>query len=63
MVEVKRDSEIVITGKLTRLQSGKQDVKIVETNEECGLLFDGKPLIQVGDILQIYHEDKVIDKL
>lgn len=63
LVEVKRDSEIVITGKLTRLQSGKQDVKIVETNEECGLLFDGKPLIQVGDILQIYHEDKVIDKL
>ena len=62
-IEVKREGEIVITGKLTRLQSGKQDVKKVETNEECGLLFEGKPLIQVGDILQAYHEDKVIDKL
>lgn len=62
-IEVKREGEIVATGKLARLQSGKQDVKQVETNEECGILFEGKPLIMEGDILQVYHEDKVIDKL
>lgn len=62
-IEVKRDGEIVATGKLARLQSGKQDVKQVETNEECGILFEGKPLVLEGDILQMYHEDKVIDKL
>jgi translation initiation factor IF-2 len=62
-IEVKREGEIVATGKLARLQSGKQDVKRIETNEECGILFEGKPLVLEGDILQIYHEDKVIDKL
>ncbi len=62
-IEVKRDGEIVATGKLARLQSGKQDVKQIETNEECGILFEGKPLVLEGDILQIYHEEKVIDKL
>lgn len=62
-IEVKREGEIIATGKLARLQSGKQDVKQVETNEECGILFEGKPLIIEGDILQVYHEDKVIDKL
>ena len=62
-IEVKREGEIVATGKLARLQSGKQDVKEVETNEECGILFEGKPLVLEGDILQMYHEDKVIDKL
>ncbi len=62
-IEVKREGEIIATGKLARLQSGKQDVKQVETNEECGILFEGKPLIMEGDILQVYHEDKVIDKL
>jgi translation initiation factor IF-2 len=62
-LEVKRDQEIIAVGKLTRLQSGKQDVKRVETNEECGVLFEGKPLILEGDILQAYHEDEVIDKM
>jgi translation initiation factor IF-2 len=62
-IEVKRDQEIIAVGKLVRLQSGKQDVKRVEFNEECGLLFEGKPLILVGDILQAYHEDKVVDKM
>lgn len=62
-LEVKRDQEIVAFGKLTRLQSGKQDVKRVETNEECGVLFEGKPLVLEGDILQAYHEDEVIDKM
>lgn len=62
-IEVKREGEIVATGKLTTLQSGKQDVKRVETNEECGILFEGKPLIMVGDILQAYHEDEIVDKL
>ncbi len=62
-LEVKRGLELVAVGKLTRLQSGKQDVKRVETNEECGVLFEGKPLVLEGDILQAYHEDEVIDKM
>jgi len=63
VIEVKRDQELIAVGKLARLQSGKQDVKRVEFNEECGILFEGKPLIMIGDILQAYHEDKIIDKM
>ena len=58
---IKRAGEIITTGKITQLQSGKQDVKEVETNEECGILFEGQPLIEEGDILEAHHEEVVKD--
>lgn len=63
LIEVSRDGEIIVYGKLARLQSGKQDVSSVEANIECGIKYEGKPLIIVGDILNVYHEDKIIEKL
>ncbi len=63
LIEVTRDKEIVTKGKLTRLQSGKQDVNRVEINQECGLKYEGQPLIQVGDILSVYAEEEVVSKI
>jgi translation initiation factor IF-2 len=63
LVEVLRDKTIVDKGKLVRLQSGKQNVKTVEQDQECGLQYEGRPLIQVGDILQVYKEEEVINKI
>ena len=64
LIEVKREGDnLVCTGKLTRLQSGKQDVKEVEKDQEAGLRYEGKPLIMVDDILVVYKEEKVIDKI
>jgi len=63
LIEIWRDKVLVEKGKLTRLQAGKQDVKRVEIDQECGLKYEGKPVIEVGDILNIYKEEEIINKL
>src|SRR3989339_655704 len=63
LIEVVRNKEIIDRGKLLKLQSGKQDVNIVEANNECGIQYEGKPIIEEGDILQFYKEEKIINKL
>jgi translation initiation factor IF-2 len=54
LIEVMRDKQIIAEGKLIKLQVAKQDVSIVETNQECGINYEGKPVIKVDDILQFY---------
>ncbi|MGI5827344.1 MAG: translation initiation factor IF-2 [Patescibacteria group bacterium] len=60
-VDIKRAGEIVATRKIAQLQSGKLDVKEIQTNDECGLLFEGQPIIKEGDILEAYHEEEIKD--
>lgn len=62
-LEVKRGDDIVSTGKLGGLQSAKQEVKQVEANQECGLRFEGAPLVEVGDIIECYEEKQTIKKV
>ena len=62
-LEVKRGEEIISTGNLASLQAGKQDVPSVETNQECGLRFEGAPVVEVGDILLCYEEKQTIKKV
>ena len=63
LIDVKRGDDFIVSGKLTRLQSGKQDVENVSKDVEAGLKYEGKPLVQVDDILMVYREDKIIDKI
>lgn len=63
IVNVWRGEDFITTGKVTELQSAKQAVKFVEDGEECGLKFEGQPLILEGDTLEFYREDKKIEKL
>jgi len=58
-VEVLRDKEIIDLGKLSRLQAGKQDVATVEQGQECGLQYEGKPVIKPDDVLQLFKEEKI----
>jgi translation initiation factor IF-2 len=62
-IDVTREKNIIANGKLSALQSGKIDVVAVEQDQECGLKFEGKPIIQVGDILEFYKEERVVKKL
>jgi len=62
-VEIMRDKELIETGKITRLQAGKQDVELAEKNQECGIEYQGNPIIQEGDILKFFEEKKTISKL
>jgi translation initiation factor IF-2 len=63
LIEVMRGQEIIARGKLARLQAGKQDVKSADAGQECGIQFEGSPVIAKGDTLQIYKEEKIIKKL
>ncbi len=58
-VEIIRDKEFIDSGHITRLQSGKQDVNSVEEGQECGLQYEGNPVIQEGDILHFYKKEKI----
>lgn len=52
-----RGEEPVGEGVLESVQSGKQAVKEMHAGQECGLAFKGKGKLQIGDRLEVYHED------
>ena len=62
-IKVLRKQEEIGEGILLQLQSAKSEVKEVAAGQECGIKFKGKPIIQVGDTLVFYKEEKRIKKL
>ncbi len=50
-------------GKITNVQIGKEPVDLVETGQECGLQYNGKPIIEVGDVLKLIKEEKITKTL
>lgn len=56
-VRVLRGGQVVGEGKIEALQSGKTNVKDVLMGQECGLSFQGKTRIEVGDDLEAYQEE------
>ena len=54
---VMRDGEVIGEGRVSRLQSGKVDVRDVQQGMECGIEFEGKTKIEVDDILDLYKEE------
>jgi translation initiation factor IF-2 len=63
LIDVKRGDDFIVSGKLTRLQAGKQDVESVSKDQEAGLKYEGKPVVAVDDILVVYREERVINKI
>jgi len=63
LIEVLRDREMIAQGKLTKLQSAKQDVDLVEEDQECGIQYEGSPVIKEGDSLRFYKEEKIVKKI
>lgn len=59
LLEVHRGNAFLTIGKISKLQSGKQDVASVDRDEEAGLFYEGRPVIEVGDILVSYLEERV----
>jgi translation initiation factor IF-2 len=62
-IRVKRDGEIIGTGKIADLQTGKQSTKEVASGTECGLRFEGKVKIEEGDVLEAYTEESKARKI
>ena len=62
-IEVMRNNEIITTGKAVLVKSGKEDISEAVEGEECGTQYEGEPIIQPGDILKFYKEEKTVKKL
>jgi translation initiation factor IF-2 len=60
--EIERNQELVGTGFLLMLQSGRMEVSDVQAGQECGMKGKGD-LLEIGDILYFYKEDKIVKKL
>ncbi|HNZ86529.1 MAG TPA: translation initiation factor IF-2 [bacterium] len=58
LVKVIRAGEVIAVGKITNLQSGKENVNEVSYGQECGVEFTGEPIIKTEDILEFYTEKK-----
>jgi len=58
MVIVTRAGQAMSSGSVKRLESGKQLADKVSAGQECGLSFEGSPIIEAGDVLEFYEEQK-----
>lgn len=58
LLEVKRDSEIIGSGKMGNLQRNKENADEVGQGNECGLVFDGSVKLAVGDTLISYQVEE-----
>jgi len=56
-LEVWRENESLGNGRMISLQENKKDVVSVARGRECGLLFEGKPRVQEGDIIEAFEEE------
>ncbi|MFH0952376.1 MAG: translation initiation factor IF-2 [Patescibacteria group bacterium] len=62
-VRVKRKDDIISEGRIGQLQKLKEDAKVVKDGNECGMKFDGPPLIEKGDIIEFIQREEHIKKL
>ncbi|MEK7623875.1 MAG: translation initiation factor IF-2, partial [Patescibacteria group bacterium] len=63
LTRVKRSGEVIGTGKISVVKSGKQEAKEIPSGSECGVQFDGKIKIETGDVLEIYTEESKVRKI
>jgi len=57
-LDVVRNGEKITSGKIIQLQHNKKDMAEVEKGREAGISFEGEPIIEEGDILEIYKTEK-----
>ena len=62
-VDVMRDKVKLATGVITKLQVNKVDVNETTHGQECDLQYEGKPVIEEGDALEVYQEEVKDKKL
>lgn len=60
---VYRGGTLICEGEIKQVQVGRETVKDVIEGGECGIEFHGKPSIEIGDTLEIFHEELVKKQL
>ncbi len=62
IAEILRGQESAGGGRIVKLQSAREDVRSVDTDQECGIEYAGDGTIQKGDILVVSKEEKITKK-
>lgn len=62
-IEIIREKHYLGNGTLIQLQQNKEDTAEVKSGLECGVTFQGKEKIEVGDSLICYKEEKIKRKI
>ncbi|MDA3815177.1 MAG: translation initiation factor IF-2 [Patescibacteria group bacterium] len=62
-MEILREKIHVGSGKLIQLQQNKEEAEEVKSGLECGITFEGKEKIEVGDSLISYKEEEIKRKI
>ncbi len=62
-VAILREGTEIGQGKITQIQSGKIQVKKVGSGQECGVSFEGKAIIEPGDIIESFKKEKKVRHL
>jgi translation initiation factor IF-2 len=57
-IDVYRNEEKIGSGRAVQLQHNKNDMAEVEKGREAGVLYEGEPIIEEGDILEFYRIQK-----
>jgi translation initiation factor IF-2 len=58
-VRLIRDGTVIWTGKVGSLRRFKDDVREVETGQECGVVLDGYGDVKEGDVLELFETKQV----
>ena len=58
LVNIIRNEEKIGKGRIIQLQQNKKDINEVEKGKEAGILFEGDMVIEEGDVLDMYKEEK-----
>jgi len=56
-VDVWRGKVKLAKGQIVQVQVNKVDVNQAQTGQECGVRYEGKTIVEPGDILEIYQEE------
>lgn len=62
-VRIIRNNEQIGTGHMIQLQSDKKSTKEVPKDSECGMKIETHATIQVGDIIEVFKEEKKARKI
>ena len=58
-VRLIRDNVVIHEGKLSQLKRFKDDVKEVQSGQECGAAFEGTQDLRKGDIIECFRVEEV----
>ncbi|MBU4332302.1 translation initiation factor IF-2 [Patescibacteria group bacterium] len=63
LADVVREGQVLGSGSIKELQSNKQEVTEAKSGKECGIKFESKTKVEVGDLLEVYRIEERVKTL